>query len=118
MKRVFAFLTVLGLAASALAAEIGKPAPDFTATDINGKTIKLSDYKDKVVVLESYNQDCPFCHNHFQTGAMQELQRELTGKGVVAAGKFCLTQIPQPPGRGRSEDRMGAAKDKGDRMAG
>ena len=33
--------------------------------------------------LESYNQDCPFCHNHYKTGAMQELQRELTAKGVV-----------------------------------
>ncbi len=65
------------------AAEIGKSAPDFTATDINGKTIKLSDYKGKIVVLESYNLDCPFCANHFKTGAAQELQGKLTEKGVV-----------------------------------
>lgn len=65
------------------AAEIGKPAPDFTGTDITGKTIKLSDYKDKIVVLEAYNSDCPFCANHFKSGAMQELQKELTAKGVV-----------------------------------
>jgi len=64
-------------------AEIGKPAPDFTGKDINGQTHKLSDYKGKIVVLESYNLDCPFCHNHFETGAMQELQAEMTGKGVV-----------------------------------
>jgi peroxiredoxin len=69
--------TVLG------AAEVGKPAPDFTATDINGKTVKLSDYRGKIVVLESYNLDCPFCHNHFKTGAMQELQQEITSKGGV-----------------------------------
>ena len=43
----------------------------------------MSDYKGKIVVLESYNQDCPFCHNHFQTGAMQELQKDMTSKGVV-----------------------------------
>src|SRR3982750_4239915 len=27
------------------------PAPDFTATDINGKPVKLSDYRGKVVLL-------------------------------------------------------------------
>jgi hypothetical protein len=30
----------------------GKRAPDFEATDIDGKTFKLSDYRGKVVVLE------------------------------------------------------------------
>ncbi len=65
------------------AVEIGKPAPDFTATDINGKTVKLSDYKGKIVVIESYNSDCPYCHNQYKTGAMQALQRDLAPKGVV-----------------------------------
>jgi len=64
-------------------AEVGKPAPEFTATDIAGHSVKLSDYKGKIVVLESYNQDCPFCHNHYKTGAMQELQGEMTSKGVI-----------------------------------
>ncbi len=82
MKRILALAALLGLATSLFAAEIGKPAPDFTGTDITGKTIKLADYKGKIVVLESYNSDCPYCHNHYQ-GAAQELQKELTGKGVV-----------------------------------
>ncbi len=69
--------------AALAAAEAGKPAPDFTGTDINGKTHQLSDYKGKIVVLESYNQDCPFCHNQFKSGAMQELQGEMTSKGVI-----------------------------------
>lgn len=63
--------------------QIGRLAPNFTATDISGKTIKLSDYKGKIVVLESYYNGCPFCENHYKTGAMQELQRELTTNGVV-----------------------------------
>jgi len=84
MKRTIAFLALIGLTSAALAAaEIGKPAPDFTGTDITGKTIKLTDYKGKIVVLESYNSDCPFCANHFSTGAMQELQKDLTSKGVI-----------------------------------
>jgi peroxiredoxin len=83
MKKVLALFTTLALAASTFAVEIGKPAPDFTGTDIIGKTVKLSDYKGKIVVIESYNSDCPFCHNHYATGAMQELQRDLAAKGVV-----------------------------------
>jgi peroxiredoxin len=63
--------------------EIGKPAPDFTVKDIHGKSHQLSEYQGKIVVLEAYNLDCPFCANHFKTGAMQELQGDLTGKGVV-----------------------------------
>jgi peroxiredoxin len=83
MKKTLALFAILALAASAFAAEIGKPAPDFTGTDINGKTVKLSDYKGKIVVIESYNSDCPFCHNQYKTGATQDLQKQLADKGVV-----------------------------------
>src|ERR1039458_694699 len=83
MKQSFALFAALALITSAFAMEIGKPAPDFTGTDINGKTIHLSDYKGKIVVLESYNSDCPFCHNQYKTGAMQAMQRDLAAKGVV-----------------------------------
>ncbi len=83
MKTLCVLLTAMALAATAFAVEIGKPAPDFSGTDINGKTIKLSDYKGKIVVLESYNSDCPFCHNHYKSGAMQELQKNLAAKDVV-----------------------------------
>jgi peroxiredoxin len=71
------------LASAAMAVEVGKPAPDFAAQDINGKTIHLSDYKGKIVVLESYNSDCPFCKNQYKTGAMQAMQHGLAAKGVV-----------------------------------
>ena len=83
MKKTFALFAALALTASAFAVEIDKPAPDFTGTDINAKTVKLSDYKGKIVVIESYNSDCPFCHNQYQTGAAQELQKQLAAKGVV-----------------------------------
>jgi len=84
MKRTMTLLTLLCCVSAALAAaEPGKPAPDFTGTDINGVAHKLSDYQGKIVVLESYNQDCPYCHNHYQSGAMQELQKAMTAKGVI-----------------------------------
>jgi peroxiredoxin len=84
MKRTLITLALACVAGAAFAAvEIGKAAPDFSATDINGKTHKLSDYKGKLVVLESYNLDCPFCANHFKTGAMQEMQADYAAKGVI-----------------------------------
>src|SRR5437899_2568398 len=84
MRKTLTFLALLAFASVAFAAaEVGKSAPEFTAKDITGKTHKLSDYKGKMVVLEAYNLDCPFCNNHFRSGAMQELQGELTAKGVV-----------------------------------
>jgi peroxiredoxin len=84
MKSALTLLGLLGFAGVALAvAEVGQPAPEFTATDINGQTHKLSDYRGKIVVLESYNLDCPYCHNHYKSGAMQELQSQLAAKGVV-----------------------------------
>ena len=83
MKTTIVLVAALALAASALAIEVGKPAPDFTDTDINGKTVKLSDYKGKIVVIESYNSDCPYDANHYKTGAMQETQKDLAAKGIV-----------------------------------
>ena len=73
----------MALAASAFAADVGKPAPDFTGTDINGQAVHLSDYKGKIVIIESYNSDCPYCHNHYATGAMQDLQKQTASEGVV-----------------------------------
>jgi len=74
------------LAAQALVlaeAKVGQPAPDFVGTDINGRTHRLSDYRGKIVVLEAYNLDCPFCANHYKSGAMQELQAAAVSKGIV-----------------------------------
>lgn len=83
MKKVLTIVAALAVAAGALAVEVGQPAPDFTGTDITGKTVKLSDYKGKIVVIESYNSDCPFCHNQYHSGATQDLQRQMAAKGVV-----------------------------------
>jgi peroxiredoxin len=84
MKRAITWLSLFASVAVAMAAaEVGKPAPDFTAKDINGKTINLTDYKGKIVILESYNLDCPYCHNHYRSGAMQDLQKDMTEQGVI-----------------------------------
>lgn len=86
MKRIACLAAVLfALAAPAFAGdpEIGKPAPDFTLTDINGKARSLSEFKGKFVVLEWMNHGCPFIKKHYGSGNMQALQKEWTGKGVA-----------------------------------
>ena len=41
------------------AATVGQPAPDFALKDISGKTVRLSDFTGKHVVLEWTNPGCP-----------------------------------------------------------
>lgn len=81
---------VVGSAASMLvpatafaAADLGQPAPTFTATDSNGKTWSLADLRGKVVVLETTNHDCPYVRKHYVSSNMQTQQREAAAKGVV-----------------------------------
>jgi peroxiredoxin len=87
-------LSVLFILASyALAAKVGEPAPDFTASDSNGTRHHLADYKGKYVVLEWHNQGCPYTRKHYESGNMQRLQKEWTAKGVV-----WFTVISSAPG--------------------
>lgn len=69
--------------ASSFASEVGKPAPAFTAKNVKGEQISLSDYKDKIVVLEWVNFDCPFVKKHYSGKNMQKLQADYTAKEVV-----------------------------------
>ena len=65
------------------AAKVGDPAPTFTATASDGKTYKLGDYRGKYVVLEWHNNGCPYVGKQYNSGNMQKLQKQWTGKGVV-----------------------------------
>ncbi len=64
-------------------AKVGAAAPDFRATDMNGKSVALSDFKGKTVVLEWTNHECPFVRKHYNSGNMQALQKQAVGEGVV-----------------------------------
>ena len=75
--------TLPWLVAPAHAATVGQPAPDFALTDVNGKTVRLSDFKGRPVVLEWNNPGCPFVRKHYGSGNLPALQKEFTGKGVA-----------------------------------
>lgn len=56
--------------------ENGAKAPDFTLQSAEGKTVSLSDFAGKYVVLEWVNPGCPFVRKFYDAGAMQQFQAE------------------------------------------
>lgn len=74
---------MFALIASVHAAKLGEAAPGFTLTDMHGKSVSLSDFAGKVVVLEWTNYGCPFVKKHYESGNMQGLQEMAKGKEVV-----------------------------------
>ena len=71
-------------AGSPASAKIDQAAPDFTLLDCNGTKHALSDYKDKVVVLEWVNKTCPWSVKAIPV--MKALHKKYADKGVVWLG--------------------------------
>jgi len=69
-------------------AKVGEKAPDFTATDSQGNTVKLSELtaQGKIVVLQWFNPDCPYVVKHYQKGqpnTFNDMATKYAGKDVV-----------------------------------
>jgi len=82
MLTAFTALAVIAAPVSA-AAVVGKPAPNFTLPDVNGKRISLAAFRGKTVVIEWNNPDCPFVKKHYGSGNMQKTQAAAMKDGVV-----------------------------------
>jgi peroxiredoxin len=88
MKRsallIAAMLGMASVLPAVAAPEVGKPAPDFTLTDITGTAHKLSSFAGKTVVLEWVNPECPFVVKHYEkSGNMPKTQKAALADGVV-----------------------------------
>lgn len=88
MKRsallIAAMLGMASVLPAVAAPEVGKPAPDFTLTAIDGKSHSLSSFKGKTVVLEWVNPECPFVVKHYEkSGNMPKTQKAALADGVV-----------------------------------
>lgn len=80
------FVTVMGVPAATPALAdlaIGTPAPDFRVADADGRTVSLSDFAGKTVVLEWNNPKCPTVKEHYESGTMQKMQAATAADGVV-----------------------------------
>lgn len=77
-------LTAAALIASNASAAVqsGGAAPAFAGVDSNGQPVNLAAYRGKTVILEWTNDGCPYVQGQYR-GAMQALQKETTGEGIV-----------------------------------
>jgi peroxiredoxin len=62
----------------------GKPAPDFALSDLQGKSVKLSGLRGKVVLLDFWATWCGPCR--IEMPRVQKLHRDFRAKGLVVYG--------------------------------
>ncbi len=105
-------LAVAARPALAAGPDLGQPAPDFAATDTNGKPVKLSDFRGKLVVLEWSNHQCPYVRKHYGAGNMQKTQETARALGVT-----WITIISSAPGEQGHVDAAEANKIAAERSA-
>jgi peroxiredoxin len=88
---------------------VGAPAPDFTLTDLEGKTWTLSSLtkEGKIVVLQWFNPDCPFVVKHYKdANTFNDLHSTYKDKGVV----LIAINSAAPGLQGAGKDRNAKAK--------
>ena len=62
----------------------GVPAPDFTLPTLDGRTLKLSDFRGKAVLLNFWATWCPPCK--VEMPWFEDLQRQYGSDGLVVLG--------------------------------
>lgn len=62
----------------------GVPAPDFTLTSLDGRKVKLSDFRGKAVLLNFWATWCPPCK--VEMPWFEDLQRQYGHDGLVVIG--------------------------------
>lgn len=64
--------------------ELNRPAPDFALPGMDGQTIRLSDYRGKVVLVNFWGTWCEPCKE--ETPALQQAYQKLKDRGLVIVG--------------------------------
>jgi len=74
------------------AADSKKAAPDWQLSDVDGKPVKLSDFKGKVVILDFWATWCPPCRTEIPS--FVALQKKYADKGFTVIGVSLDEQGP------------------------
>ncbi len=53
--------------------KVGEQVPNFSMTDVNGKTMQFSDFSGKTVVMEWVNPGCPVCAGITKAGLVTKM---------------------------------------------
>lgn len=61
LSLLLVFVSILSCKKNEVSPINGETATDFSLKDLSGNTVKLSDYKNKVVVLFFFGNTCPSC---------------------------------------------------------
>ncbi|GAO35195.1 hypothetical protein SCT_0579 [Sulfuricella sp. T08] len=85
MKKLILFISCLFLLSSVQAQDLktwkGGSTPPLALNDLNGKPLKLQDYRGKVVMVQFWATYCPPCLKEMPS--MMRLQAKLAGKPFV-----------------------------------
>lgn len=84
MRRLITACIITLLSVSAFAKELSGPAPQFALKDLAGKTVKLSDFKGKVVMINFWASWCGPCRQEMPL--LEEMSKELGKAGFVLLG--------------------------------
>jgi len=74
------------------AADSKKAAPEWQLSDVDGKAVKLSDFKGKVVILDFWATWCPPCRREIP--GFVSIQRKYADKGFTVIGVSVDEQGP------------------------
>jgi cytochrome c biogenesis protein CcmG/thiol:disulfide interchange protein DsbE len=80
----FASALLLAMAASPAELREGQPASDFTLQDSSGKTVKLANYRGKVLLLDFWATWCTGCKEEMPW--FIEFQQTYGAKGLATVG--------------------------------
>jgi peroxiredoxin len=89
-------------------ARVGAEAPDFELSDLNGKPVKLSSFRGKVVVLEWFNPNCPFVKASHTKGSLVNTALRQQKSGVVWLA--INSAAPGKQGHGLEANRAGVER--------
>src|SRR5258708_31865109 len=71
------------VASAPTTARVAQPAPDFALPDLEGHTVRLGDFRGRVVVLQWFNPDCPFVPPNHTKGPLKDMAKRWSARGVA-----------------------------------